>query len=485
LHPLLARFASRGSKTHKQSEQFLMRTHRRHTLSIVHRFLSVSLLALSSMVWFSELSASLLATSSTLARAGGPAFERFSARESIARFHWNLSDDDLPLISLPDHVDRGIDLSLSYSMDQFQFPLFQSLYYNVRVGKYILMVIPNEGRRAEFIDLDPVKGAGQFAAKGNSHLRLVDKGYTKVLSTSEGATYTFAHFADGEFHCSRISDRNGVVIKLKYTNDASIDSIADALGRTISFSYTNDYVSSISQTWGAKSIKKKTWAIADNVGRANGPAVNLVPRAVTAKHIPTNAIKPGYTEQMAASDAMLATIFGGPRAVAAANGFEPLALASQYPAYRGDLIGDDGKIRRGHLSYAMHLYGSADGTGDSELYVPPGFISHSSVPTPTDAAVTFYYPRLGNFTNVTLAVFHVANFLLSYEAGRVCIGNIGGPGGSIASYKHSHLEFYRGDTGLPPAALRPQLRIDPATVFESIPETASRSKSQTSARSSY
>ena len=91
---------------------------------------------------------------------------------------------------------------------------------------------------------------------------------------------------------------------------------------------------------------------------------------------------------------MLAAIFGGPGAVAAANGFEPIGLANQYPAYRGDLIGDDGKMRRGHL-FAMHLYGSANGTGDTEIYVPSGFISHSSTPTPTDAAVTFLLSAIG------------------------------------------------------------------------------------------
>ena len=133
--------------------------------------------------------------------------------------------------------------------------------------------------------------------------------------------------------------------------------------------------------------------------------------------------------------------------------------------YRGDLIGDDGKILRGHLSHTMHLYGSEDGTGEMEVYVPLGFTSHSIQPTPTDAVVTFCYPRLGNLTNVTLAVFHVANFQLIYGQTRVRIGNIGGPGGSAASYKHSHLEFYCGDTGLPPSSSRVQLRIDPATVF--------------------
>jgi hypothetical protein len=115
----------------------------------------------------------------------------------------------------------------------------------------------------------------------------------------------------------------------------------------------------------------------------------------------------------------------------------------------------------------MHLYGSADGTGETEVFIPAGFTSHSNEPSPTDAVVTFYYPRLGNLTSVTLAVFHVANFHLSNEGERVRIGNIGGRGGSAATYRHSHLEFYRGDTGLPPMSCRVQLRIDPATIFAS------------------
>jgi len=169
---------------------------------------------------------------------------------------------------------------------------------------------------------------------------------------------------------------------------------------------------------------------------------------------------------MAASDKVLAEIFGGPQAVAAANGFEPSALGSQYPLYRGDIIGDDGKLRRGHLSCAMHLYGSPDGRGESALFVPLGFTAHSNDASPTDAAVTFYYPRLGNLTDVTLAVYHVADFKITYERDRVQIGKIGGLGGSSPLYKHSHIEFYRGNTSLPPASARASLRIDPALVFD-------------------
>lgn len=191
------------------------------------------------------------------------------------------------------------------------------------------------------------------------------------------------------------------------------------------------------------------------------------PEFGTAKSVPTNAVKPYYTMQMIESDRSLAQVFAGPGGVASANGFEPFGLAGQYPIYRGDLRGADGRIRRGHLSDAMHIYGSADGTGTTSLYVPEGFTSHSATPTPSDAAITFYYPYLGNLRNVTLAVFHIANFAIVRENGRVKIGEIGGRGGSYEYYRHSHIEFYRGNVGLPSASKRPALRIDPAGVFRS------------------
>ena len=190
-----------------------------------------------------------------------------------------------------------------------------------------------------------------------------------------------------------------------------------------------------------------------------------VPVFGVVKKIPTNAVRPKYTTEMAESDRRLAEIFGEHNAVAAANGFEPIGLASNYPIYRGDLREPDGFTRRGHLSYAMHLYGSLDGTGNTAIYVPQGFVSHSKSPTPTDAAITFFYPRLGNFTNVTVAVFHIADFTISREHGRVRIGFIGGRGGSYPSYKHAHIEFYRGNVGLPTAKSRAALRIDPAIIF--------------------
>jgi hypothetical protein len=208
------------------------------------------------------------------------------------------------------------------------------------------------------------------------------------------------------------------------------------------------------------------------ISGASGDPYEKTPVFGLPKKMPRNALISAYTGEMAATDRLLAKIFGGSGAVAAANSFEPAGLSNQYPLYRGDILGDNGQILKGHLSHTMHLYGSPDGRGETSLYIPAGFTSHSASPTPTDAAVTFFYPRLGNFSNVTVAVFHIANFAISQDGGRVRIGTVGGRGGSYAFYKHSHIEFYRGNTGLPSASTRPDLRIDPAAMFGEVPTTA-------------
>jgi hypothetical protein len=446
--------------------------------SSICRFVIFTLLSILVLAVVPEFTQSIIPTSFVSATTNS---KITSATDSIGIYRWNLTDDDQPLISLPDHVAAGVDLALSYSLDQFEFPLFQSVYYNQSARKYILMVIAKQGRRAQFLDLNTT----QRQSGGAAGLNFSESGRNKLLSTKEGTVYTFAPLGDGELHCSQIKDRNGLVINLHYNREALLAQIEDTSGRSIGFSYTEDYVSAITQTWGPGEIKKQTWAVADDRSLTAQPITSLPSRSATVKHIPSNATKPTYTAHMAACDLTLAAIFGDAGAVAAANGFEPGQLGSQYPLYRGDLIGDDGILRRGHLSFAMHLYGSADGTGESALYVPAGFISHSSIPTPTDAAVTFYYPRLGQLTNVTLAVFHVANFQLTEEGERVLIGNIGGPGGSVGSYRHSHIEFYTGNTGLPSPSARARLRIDPAMVFEVTREAIARAGARQPERGGY
>src|SRR6266851_1240334 len=112
--------------------------------SVIFALVSILVLAV-----VPEFARALIPTSFVSAATNLP-----SASDSIAIYPWNLTDDDQPLISLPDHVSAGVDLALSYSLDQFEFPLFQSVYYNQSARKYILMVIAKQGRRAQFLDLN-------------------------------------------------------------------------------------------------------------------------------------------------------------------------------------------------------------------------------------------------------------------------------------------------------------------------------------------
>lgn len=380
-------------------------------------------------------------------------------------YKWNIDDTQLPLLVLPEHLTAGFDRSLTFPLDQFRLPIFQGLNYDDEHGKYLLPLIFPANTGIHFVEFLPSASRNTFTSVDGTNLQLVDIDTLKTFRALNGTKYIFVRYPDGEFRCATIKQANGVSLNLLYTvNGLTLHGVVDSFGRTITFNYTDDGITSVTQTWMANSEGvTKTWRVGKEVVDAAKHA--HAAGFVALKSIPTNAVIRMYTAEMAASDEVLARIFGGLNAVAGANGFEPAGLAAAYPLYRGDIIGDDGELRRGHLSCAMHLYGSSDGQGDSPLYIPAGFTSHSGEASPTDAAVTFYYPRLGNLTDVTVAIFHVANFQISYEGQRVRIGNIGGPGGSSASYKHSHIEFYRGNTGLPAAAARSSLRINPALVF--------------------
>jgi YD repeat-containing protein len=381
---------------------------------------------------------------------------------------WNFGDPREPMLNLPDDARPNLDLGFSLPFRQFGLPLEHALSYNAQSRKYLLMLVSDFGRRGNYFELQQQAGSKIYSSRGTLRVELLDQGHIKVLKAGDGSEYSFISSADNELQCVQIRGRRGEFVRLSYNANGQLAGLTDNADRTIQIDYANDRVSSLVQTWKVQAVKMmKRWSPQSYsnhvVSRPNN--YSAVPRYGVVKSIPSNALRPNYTAQMAECDRMLAGIFGGAGAVAAANGFEPSGLARQYPIYRGDLRGSDGISRPGHLSYALHLYGSMDGTAITPLYVPPGFTSHTSTPTPSDAAITFYYPRLGRLTNVTLAVFHVADFGIRNENGRVRIGNIGGRGGSYAQYRHSHIEFYRGQTGLPSSARRASLRINPSDVF--------------------
>lgn len=452
------------------------------------------------------------------------------ASRTPATYELNLKQQQLPLLSLPAQISSAADLALTYPMGQLRFPLFQSLEFDQSSNRYVLRLIANDSGRGRTVVLKQSDSAGRYASLESSDVFLIDSKGVKAIHMSDGTEYTFVRFTDGVNRCIRVRTAAGSLITLVYAKDNLIHGLVDSLSRAIRFNYQDQELTSVTQTWMVNAVAfSKTWPIgrATNqireqvkLARAGAPGDQVklahagsAPPTVArfSKPIPNNALTTQYTTTMAGKDRQLAAIFGDPGAVAAANSYEPPALAQQYPLYRGDLIANDGRVIRGHLSYAMHLYGNAEGTGASVLYVPAGFTSHSSEPGPTDAAVTFYYPRLGNLTDVTLAVFHVANFGISYEHGcpssldrglvrltsgkrsseversceasRVRIGSLGGPGGSNAAYKHTHIEFYRGNTGLPSASAREHLRIDPATVFAPNSLATTRTRTATARRS--
>jgi hypothetical protein len=392
-----------------------------------------------------------------------------SPASEIIEYKWNVNDKQSPLLGLPDaNLKPGLDRSISYPLAQFNFPIFQSLSYDEENGRYLVPSISRESNGVHFIAFEPTETRNTYASTDGTNLKLVDNDSLKNVRAGDGTKYIFVRYPDGEFRCASIRDASGASLNMLYTaNGLMLHGVVDSNGRTLTFNYASAGIASVTQTWMANSEgQTKTWAVGDSasidtIAVKYSHALGIV----SPKALPSNALVRRYTLEMAASDKLLAQLFGGPSAVAGANGFEPAGLAGAYPLYRGDIVGDDGLVRRGHLSYAMHLYGSADGAGDSPLYVPAGFTSHSAQPSPTDGVVTFYYPRLGNLSDVTLAVFHVADFQISTEGERVRIGNIGGSGGATPAYKHSHLEFYRGNAGLPALSARPRLRIDPATVF--------------------
>lgn len=377
---------------------------------------------------------------------------------------WNVNESGAPLLSFPeDRINSALDQALTYKLDHFRFRIFQPLSYDEERARYLLPTLAETGPETHFIEF-ALLSARTYVSTDGSNIRLVDNDTMKTISTSDGAKYIFVRHPDGEFRCVLIKEPSGATLNLLYTaNGMILHGLRDGAGRIVTFDYDSAGIKSVTQSWMAQLQGfTRTWSVKP---LKSVEAKAEYSHAVSLKVLPANAIVRQYSSEMAASDELLAQIFGGTNAVAAGNGFEPAGLAMTYPLYRGDVLGDDGIKRRGHLSFAMHLYGRADGTGDSPIFVPAGFTSHSAQPTPTDAAVTFYYPKLGNQSDVTLAVFHVADFQITNEGQRIRIGNLGGPGGSSPLYKHSHIEFYRGNTGLPSPAERSHLRIDPAKIF--------------------
>lgn len=99
-----------------------MRNIRRAGIPFIQRIVLISAVVVASTMALARLSESLTTNSTTVKAGNLPKSDSLPVADSLSTYRWNLSDGGLPLLSLPDHIGPGVDLSLTYSMDQFQFP---------------------------------------------------------------------------------------------------------------------------------------------------------------------------------------------------------------------------------------------------------------------------------------------------------------------------------------------------------------------------
>lgn len=100
----------------------------------------------------------------------------------------------------------------------------------------------------------------------------------------------------------------------------------------------------------------------------------------------------------------------------------------------------------------MHLYGSADKTATTGVYLPGKtgslYANPQTLPEYKGGSFVAFYSNLNGLKNVSLIVTHLAGFTGTSNdrnaAGSRYIGDIGGKGGEGSNYLHAHFELVQG-----------------------------------------
>jgi RHS repeat-associated protein len=130
------------------------------------------------------------------------------------------------------------------------FPVLQQRFLNSQTGSYAyLLVTPSGGR----VELRQVGTSNIYESQDSEYSQLdVTTASAPVLRTSDGTKFTFMQVnVNGEFRCTRITDRNGNKISANYnaTNGHLLD-VTDTLGRVVTFVYdATSNLQAIRQTW--------------------------------------------------------------------------------------------------------------------------------------------------------------------------------------------------------------------------------------------
>src|SRR5690348_14226622 len=75
------------------------------------------------------------------------------ATANNASLSWNLVDKDEPLLTVPEQLRTDQDLTFSFPFGQFAIPLTQSLHYNAKAHRFLLMLTSDNGRRGNYFEL--------------------------------------------------------------------------------------------------------------------------------------------------------------------------------------------------------------------------------------------------------------------------------------------------------------------------------------------
>lgn len=173
----------------------------------------------------------------------------------------------VPLVGLP---GRGLDLNLALTYNslvwiksadgaammfdpdhgypspgfRLRFPIIQGAFFNSEVNVWSYMLVHPSGGRTELRQVT----SNTYEAADSSYAKMVDHGnFTATVWLRDGTQMSFEGW-NGEYHCTKIKDRNGNFISVTYNLAGLINTVTDTLGRQVVFNYDANYrLISISQ----------------------------------------------------------------------------------------------------------------------------------------------------------------------------------------------------------------------------------------------
>jgi YD repeat-containing protein len=184
------------------------------------------------------------------------------------------------LLSLPGRAGLDLGLGLSYSSlvwtrsgpyayfdedrgspspgFQLGFATIRGPFFDAQVARNVYVLVTSSGRR---VSLRQVDTSNTYESADSSYLQLIAGGDALLLRSTDGTLVSYSSSNNG-WRAATIEDRNGNFIGVNYDWRGDISSVADTLGRVITFVYdANANLSTITQTWRVNGAQQAhTWA---------------------------------------------------------------------------------------------------------------------------------------------------------------------------------------------------------------------------------